>query len=537
MTAVDVAAPARPKIKNLWVYGPMLALAAVVYTVNLRGSLDFDLDEVMYTIAGHHVAGAGSVSWGSQPVAVHPPLYFVLLGAWQLITGTAQGPTLDALFAARWLGALASVATVGVAGLTADRLTRRKSLVVAAMAFVMLDGFLVRFGRTALIEPVAVLAGMLVVWLALRLRSASPSLYIGAVGVASGCALLIKEPLLFTVLVPVVAAALERDWAQLRRAGAAVLLGAAVWAVFPLWALTGGTIRWWWAEHDTSLRRLSGTLQVSGLNRPGVSSAGVFEDTFRTYASGYAIFLLGAAGLVFLAYRSGLFHRRALSAEPAALVALGGVSYAFLAYCVLLGQANEQLTAYTAVPSALLCALAWGARPPKVVLVAGAVTLLAGVLAWTANVALAHDDATVRMGRYLAENRPCERVNATGNALRWAPALPANEVRGFADGREARNAGVGLFLLSPKDSRLYYGNSSPGLDAYVRHEGVRLADFASRRYERIELWSVGTSLRGCASALPPASPAASAARFLLLLGGMVVIVAGGMAVLIRRERP
>jgi len=511
-----------------WVYAGILAVAAAVYLVNLGTALDFDLDEVMYAIAGQNVADAGSVSWGEQPTSVHPPLHFLLVGAWTLLLGSAHGSVVDALFDARYLGAALSVVAVALVGLLARRYTRNGWMIAAAMVVAVVNGFLVRFGRTALIEPTAIVAGLTVVYLALRLRRSPSPIYIGVVGIVSGLALLIKEPLVFTVLVPVLAAALERDGAYLRRTCAAVLVAVLVWGTFPAWAVLNGAGAWWWSEHDTSIQRISGLLQVSGLNRPGVSSTGVFGDTFVTYASGYLTFGLGAIGLLVVAYRGGLFHRRRLRARHASLLAFGVLSYGFLAYCVLLGQANEQLTAYSAVPAVLLCVLAWGRRIPKVVAAALAVIVLVGVAVWSGTVAVSRDDATSRMGRYLTATAPCSPVNATGNALRWAPVLPRNHVEAYRDGGEALQAGVRLFLLSPKDSRMRYGTSSPELDSFVRAYGTLLQQYPSRRYERIELWSVpapGLAVRECGNARPPVSASASVPLFLLLLGSTVALIA------------
>jgi hypothetical protein len=534
-------APSEQHRKDGWIYAGALAVAVVAYLVNLRAAVDFDLDEVMYTIAGQNVAEAGSVSWGAEPTAVHPPVHFLLLGGWMLLNGTAHGPTIDALMGARYLGAMFSVATVALAGLLARRFTRNAWLVGATMLIVTFDGFLLRFGRTGLIEPTAVFAGLLVVYLAVRLRHAPSPVYLGVVGLASGLALLIKEPLLFTIGVPLLAGVLERDWAFFRRATAAAGIGGLIWGAFPLWAVLNGAGGWWWSEHDTSLNRLAGLLQVSGLNRTGVSSTSVFSDTIKTYAGGYLIFGIGAAGLLVLAFRGGVFHQRRLGTRDAALVAFGVLSYGFLAYCVLLGQANEQLTVYSVCPAVLLTVLAWGPAFKGTPVIC-ALAALTGMALWGLNVAAVRDDGTERMSAYLTRNYACVPVNATGNALRWAPALTRNHVESFTDGGAALRAGIRLFLLSPKDSRMLYGNSSPQLDTFVRSYGTPLQSFPSRRYERLELWSVPTAIpatRECGNTRPPVSTQASAATFLTLAGGMTGGVAltmyGWHAVARRRE--
>jgi hypothetical protein len=535
-----VATPADAGPSHVLVFAGAALLAAIAYLVNLRGAVDFDLDEVMYTIAGQNVADHGSVSWGSQPTAVHPPLHFLLLGLWAAVTGTAHAPVLDALMAGRYLGAGVSIVNVVMVGLLCRLYCRDARLIGATMLLAIVDSFLLRFGRTALIEPTAVLAGLLVVYAALRLRRAGSPLSIGVVGVTSGLALLVKEPLLFTILVPGLAAVLERDWAYLRRSAAALLVALLVWAVFPLWAVLGGSGAWWLSEHTTSLDRLAGFLQVSGMNRPGVSATGVFGGTVATYLSGYLILAVGAAGLLKLTWTAGLFHQRRADPKPASLIAFAVLSYGFLGYCVLLGQANEQLTAYSAVPAVLVSVLAWGRPMPRRAVAVCAFTASVGLVAWIANVALAHDDATVRMGRYLTTHDACAPVNATGDAMRWVPVLPRNHVQAIPDGPTALNSGVHLFLLSTKDSAMRYGISSPELDAWVRAHGRPAYQLASRRYDTVELWSVAGPARAAAEPCGNAGPAfaanASSARFVNLLLAAIVLVCAGMYGSHRRGR-
>jgi hypothetical protein len=227
-----------------------------------------------------------------------------------------------------------------------------------------------------------------------------------------------------------------------------------------------------------------------------------------------------------------LFHRRPLSRPAASLVAFGALSYGFLAWCVLLGQANEQLTVYSVGPAVLLAVLPWRRPTPRPVVAACGLAVVVGVATWVATVVVVRDDATVRTGQFLATRAACAPVNATGNALRWAPALPANRVYDFPDGRAAVNAGLHLFLLSPKDSRLRYGTSSPELDAWVRAHGRLLHELDSRRYERIEVWSVPgpAQVTGerCGNDRPPVAANASSAGFLVLLTGVIVLLVAAL---------
>ncbi|XVV15279.1 ArnT family glycosyltransferase [Actinoplanes sp. CA-131856] len=522
-TLLDVARPAEPRYWRRWrpwIYAGAVLTAAVALFTNVRGARDFDLDEVMYALAGQNIAEHGSISWGERLTAVHPPLHFLLLGLWD----RSGEPLIEAMFHARTMGALVTLLTVVVVGLLARRFTASPLLVATAMVMFAADAFVLRFGRTALIEPTAVLAQVTVVYLAIRLRRASSPTYIVVLGCVSGLALLVKEPLLFAMLVPLGVALLRRDWAFLRRSAGSLLVAAAVYAVFPLWATVNGAGSWWLAEHNISAERFFGIKQLSGLNRTGVSSFSVFTDSFAGYAAGYLIFACGAAGLLFLVVRRGLRPD-----EPAAwLMSFGALSYGFLGYCVLLGQANEQLSVYTVVPAVLLTVFTWNGRAAVAVC---AVAVAVSALGWVTNVALARDDATTRMGARITAQLPCVAVNATGNAERWVPVLPRNHVTAFRDGPAAVRSGVQAFLLSGKDSRLRYGTSSPELADWVKGNGRQLYAFSSRRYESIELWVVGsgmTALSECAN--PPRAVAANASSqgFLALLFAALALAAFGV---------
>ncbi|MEU8819203.1 phospholipid carrier-dependent glycosyltransferase [Actinoplanes sp. NPDC048796] len=526
-TLLDVARPAEPRYWRRgrpWIYAGAALTAALALFTNVRGARDFDLDEVMYAVAGQNIAEHGSISWGQQLTAVHPPLHFLLLGLWETVGG--GGSVLEAMFHARTMGALVTLLTVVAVGMLARRFTADPLLVAAAMIIFAVDAFVLRFGRTALIEPTAVMAQVIVVYLAIRLRRASSPTYIVVVGCVSGLALLVKEPLLFVTLVPLAVALLRRDWPFLRRAGGSLLVAAAVYAVFPIWAGLNGAGSWWLAEHNISAERLFGLKQLSGLNRTGVSSFSVFTDSFLGYAAGYLVFALGAAGLLHLVVR----HGRRPDERAAWLMAFGGLSFGFLAYCVLVGQANEQLSVYSVVPAVLLTVLSFDGVARRVTVAVCVAAVAVSALGWVTNVALARDDATTRMGARITAQLPCVAVNATGNAERWVPVLPRNHVTAFRDGPAAVRSGVQAFLLSGKDSRLRYGNSSPELADWVKGNGRQLYGFGSRRYENIELWVVGgmTALSECANPPRPIAANASSSGFLALLFAVLALAAFGV---------
>lgn len=534
-------------------------IAAVGYFTHLDRAPDFDLDEVMYTLAGQNAAGQDSLSWNALPIAVHPPLHFLLLAAWLELTGRSSDGLVQAIFAVRQLTAALSVLNVLLIGALARWYTRgaaahvRGWLVAGAILLAASNGFLLRFGRTGLIEPVALLAGLLVVYLSLRLHRASDPVHVSVVGLITGVALLVKEPLLFTVLTPLLTAVLRRSRADGWRAAAGLMVGFLLWLTFPLWTAINGAGGWFADEHRVSAGRLIGLLQVSGLNRAGVSASGTFAATAWQYAGAYVMFALGAAGLLRAVYRCGVLRGRPADPTVASLVAFGLLGYGFLGYCLVLGQANEQLTVYGSAAAILLGLLGWSVPPgparPAVrwIVVAGcALGVILGVASWTVTFAVGRDDGTVAVGRFVTAALPrCVAVNATGNAMRWAPVLPGNRVASHTSGPDAVGDGVTVFLLSPKDSRFRYGNSSPELDTWVRANGRLLYRAPSRRYESLQVWSVGGppaagSGRDCVAAMPAPAANAPAGQFVLMVAAMLVLLPAAVALWYRRagrQRP
>lgn len=543
-------------------------LSAVFYMVNLSGAPDFSLDETAYALAGRHIGLFDQVTFATDPVRVHPPLFFLATAGWLGLFGKLDAPVLDAIHTARYLNALFDIAIVLLTGVIARLWTRgwndpaaRGRAVVGAMALVSLNGFLLRFGRNVLIEPMAVAVSLAVIVAAWKLRHASMVVYATVVGGLIGLAVLTKMPTLFLVAAPLLGALIARDRAHVYRHLVATVVGGLFWCAFPLWAVWNGDWAQFFDTQTLSIRRLLGLLQVTGLNRPGASPLAALRDTFWQYAGSYLTFLAGAAALAVGLVRWLARRGRVQDAATGQLLGLGVLSFGFVVYSVVVGQSNEQLSVYT-VPAAALLALAMPAvRAPgresatprrsgtlvaRLVAAVGLVAVVADAAAWTAYFPFQDDTASAKAERWIQANVPvCAPINATADVYRWQYTLRTNPVAGYGNGPEALAHGVHWFLVSPKDARFFYGASSPALVSWIESHGTEVFHAHSHTNESISLWRVGTPISPdlttsqCVPPIPdPTGDVAPASRFLVLLGGAIVLdlaVLGGALTWQRRR--
>jgi hypothetical protein len=169
--------------------------------------------------------------------------------------------------------------------------------------------------------------------------------------------------------------------------------------------------------------------------------------------------------------------------------------------------------------------------------------LLFGAFGWTRFYLVEPDDGTTSISNYVAENiAACIPINATGSGTRWSAALPDNPVSTYKYGQESLNAGVHLFLLSPKDARYRYGVMSPEFADWITANGRLVFETPSRSSELLQLWAVGPVLAvaptpDCVTTAPAPLANAPASQFLAVLGGLLLLVGGiGAAVIVSSRR-
>jgi hypothetical protein len=495
------------------------AIGAVFLLWNLDRSPDTQYDEVVYSRADQAVAQDWRLTWTNRPLFVHPPLSFLIQAAWLHLRGAADRSLIEVIEQTRLLAGLTSVGNVVLMAMLTYRLIpsarprRRVALTLLTALLTATDPLLVRYGRMAMIEPLALLSCLVVLHAALTLRGQRASVYVPVLGMLTGLSLLTNEICIFMLLTPAVYALIDRDRALLRRSLAVLAAGVALWSVFLVWSMQLGLFGSFFDVKTVTLQRLIGSVQVTGWNRPGVSFIDGLATQVGQYAGSYIVLAVGAAAMVWLMVHHGGHGHRFLLAW---LI----TSYAFGAYTVLLGTINEQFFVYV-VPAALVASVlvaeaVFGRRmwSSAVALVAIVGVLSFSVGSWV-RFSTTRNDGLARLTSYAATHLPaCETLNTTGDFERFQLLMPNRPVASYATGPAALSHGVNLFVLSDKDAQLRFGNASPALNSWVRAHGTRLAAYPSATYQGLELWRVAGN---------PYDPAVGVERY---PGGDFVITAG-----------
>jgi O-antigen/teichoic acid export membrane protein len=514
-------------------------VAAVALFYNLFTSPDVLYDEAAYTFAAQQVALGWHLTLDNQPLFVHPPLMFLLQGAWLRLTGHASGAVAPAIRAARLLAASVGVADVLLVAALAYRLAggaspRRRRLVTGVITVVTaFDPVLVRYDRQDVIEPFALCVSLLTLHAAWHLRARRALVYVSVTGLLGGLALLTNEITFCLVAVPPLFALLERNWPLLRRSLAALGIAASFLGLFFLWAVELTMAGSFVDVQTSTLQRLIGLEQITGLNVPGVSLVGALLRSVEEYSSSYIVLAVGGVALVWCWSRTNTSSGNYLLAW---LVA----SYAFGAYIVAIGTLNEQFFVYllpaSIVGSVLLAdamlagwirrrirrqrarLVAGSAPAARLPLVAAAAGLaaLAGLstASWLTNYGSA-SDGVVLLDSYIAAKLPaCAAINASGDPEKFSYLLGGRFFSDFSVGPAALADGVHYFILAPTDAVERTGNMSPALASWITAHGTRLADYPSQVYQTLQLWYV------------PASPYDPVADVVNVAGGLYVAAIG-----------
>ncbi|OJY39073.1 hypothetical protein [Pseudonocardia sp. 73-21] len=488
-------APSRGRGEMAVVLGGAV-VAGIALLTGIATSPDTQYDEVVYTRAAQQVAQSWHLTWSNTAFFVHPPLSFLAQAGWLRLLGMQDAPLDQAIVAARVLTAAAAVFAVLLLGLLTAYLapaasrTRGLVLVGLVVGIAALDPVMLRYGRLALIEPLALIAAMLTLCLAIRLRDAGAVVYVPVVGLATGLTLLTKEVTAFCLFTPVVHALLSRDRRRIGVTAGGFAWGLGLWLLFPLWAYALGLSTDFIDVKFATFERLLGLVQITGWNRPGVSFASAVVAQLGAYATSYVFLALGGIALLWL-------MTRAVVGAARWLLAWLVTSYAFAAYMVLFGTLNEQFFVYI-LPAAIVgTVLAADAaltrvRAPRargvVAVVAAVVVLGTSATGWvrlytTDNAAIFAITALIR------DTVPaCATISVTGDPDRFSYLLPGTRVATFATGEGAQAHGVHLFVLSDKDVASGYGDATAGLVRFVRAHGTRVTRHDTFTYDGLELW-------------------------------------------------
>jgi hypothetical protein len=447
-------------------------------------------------------AAAGRLLLPDPRIGPVSPLHAVAVGAWLRLTGpdTDTETTLEATVRAarapsRALVAGAVVLTTilslllmrvgpgsgAAAGPGPAPPQGRRAALLAAAATALLaaaDPLLVRTGRVATGTALALalaLATLAVAWAAPRPGSPRRLALLAA---GSGLALLASPLALPLLLVPTVAALLERRRRAARHALAALGLGVALWTALPLWAawqgLDAGQAVWLLGRSpdrgSPAASPLSWLLAAAGL------AAAVWAWRRRRHARLLAWVAATAAGAAAATLLGWPAEQALPFALPAAAAAVG----------LTLANAWRPAAAAAATPR----------RPPRarvaalVAVAAGGLVLAQGA-DWAARYGGRPDDALGRLAGVVgARLADCSAVNASGPDDRARLLAAGVSVTEFASGPAARASGVRYFALTGP-AQAQRGRSGPDLARWVRQHGRRLADLPSPTFSRVQLWQVG----------------------------------------------
>jgi O-antigen/teichoic acid export membrane protein len=502
-----------------WLIAVCVGVAVGGLGYNLFSSPDVLYDEAVYTWAAQQVAQGWHLTLDNQPLFVHPPLMFLLQAGWLRLTGQATAALPSAIRSARLLAASAGAADVlliaamgyRLAGAAAPRQRRAITIVVACIAAV--DPVLSRYDRQNVIEPYALAAGLLTLHAAWHLADRGALPYVSVTGLLGGLTLLTNQITFALVVVPLLAAILQRDWPLIRRSAAALAISFAFALSFLAWAAEIGLSGSFVTVQTSTLQRLIGLVQITGLNVPGVSLVGSLRQSLSQYSSSYIVLAVGLAALVWCCLRSNSRSGNFLTAWLLASYGLG-------AYIVAAGTLNEQFFVYL-LPAGMVGSVLFadalivgrdrgqgrrrgrrrrqrrrlGGRGLR--LAAGiaccAVVLGLSTVSWAADY-IGPGNGAVRASQFIAARLPvCAAVNASGDAQKYSYMLGGRSLPSFYVGPAALADGVHYFLLAPNDATEREGDMSPALAAWIRDNGQRLADFPSPVYRTVQLWHVPAS--------------------------------------------
>jgi 4-amino-4-deoxy-L-arabinose transferase-like glycosyltransferase len=368
------------------VLGVLVAVLALTLRLfHLNYGVDIYIDETEYANIAQSVARTGHIDLFGAPFFLHPPLFFLLAGAYLKLLGPLRDP-LSTVFAIRVivvvLGALSAFVIFQIVHIVAG-----KGAALVASAIFLLDPYAIYLNSENMLQTPALFWLLVGYWTLLGAPIAGAVLAPGrrrtlATGICFGLGLLTEDTTFFLSMLPLLL--LLVTGLSLSRRTAIALLGIAVLTYIPYPLIAALVGQWPHFMHAklAGMQRVAGILQVTGFHHKGapsfLSSLLARLDLFGTT---YLISLTG--GLALLLVLS--FGRE----RARVLVAWAAGAYAYLGYDVLHGTLETQFFYYLVVPALMLTACAGpimlrtrlGHRYRRASLGAGLLTLVA-LLCW-----------------------------------------------------------------------------------------------------------------------------------------------------------
>ncbi len=510
---------------------------------------DIFSDEIVYTRVSLRTAVEGALVWDSgKTFVVHPPLYFMLAGAFYGLTGDPSTPMYAPgdIFAEVYHMRLFNTILAGLTAVILFWLGKRLRggwLGILLAGLFILDPFGLRINRRAMLETLAAFFALGGMALLLAGQENEPRAIPRAIwaGLLMGAALLAKELTFTAPLVVVVFGMWEiaRWFRYVSKANIQTLLspfvsvGIAVltYSIYPIWMLTTGGWERFASVKILSLQRLFGLVQLSGWNRPGLSLFEMLQQRLTDYGSTYLILALGGAATLWIF----LFGKEQRAGRL--LAAWGLMLYPFYAFVALFGSGNDQFFYFLLMPAIVLFGYAlfvplgdshqWlksllrASRVRVAARLIAALVLIAvlsyNITRWWTAYGVGIDNGYYQLAEYVKANLPeNEPINASGDSIKFHYFFPDYLTTVASTPEEAQKSGVQYFALAPKDVQGRYGRITPELASWIAANGELLFTTHGNSYGEIDLYRIG-------AATPPARPLSSveAMPFIPAQGGAV----------------
>jgi 4-amino-4-deoxy-L-arabinose transferase-like glycosyltransferase len=498
-------APTRRAVPVSVLSAGVFLLAATLRLVSVGRSADLFVDELIYRQLGVSAGQGGFPRTSEGLFFLHPPGYFYVEAGWNKLVGTSPD-LVTGVYQDRLVNAFLGAATAVLVLLLVTRAGSRTGGVVAALLFT-LDPYIIRQNDRVMLDTqtvLFVLAGYLVLLtLAREPLPGRPRPRALAAGLLFGLALLTKDHSALITVLPLLLALLL-GWGPPRRL-LLVTLGAAVvpYGLYVALVSVYGHLAPFWYNKSHGVARLIGIIQESGFHAAGTPSlTSRLIDQVTTFASTYALLLLGPVALVVLLRRKdpvlrmlGLFYLCA------------GLT---LAFALAHGTLEEQALYLLIVPTLVVLGAALGVaverfrqpdgrRALRTVLVVSLVGFLTATVAFSgvsyAKVHSGSDDGYARLRAYMTGHVPVGSAviaadgGASGGISSWA--LRDRYVMGDWVTPEARTRASARYLVVPwKVIDQGYGTMDARTARHLAGEGHLLFAFHGRTYGTLALYEL-----------------------------------------------
>jgi 4-amino-4-deoxy-L-arabinose transferase-like glycosyltransferase len=371
----------------------ILAAAAILRLASIDAKPGWQWDEVVYTEVAsnllHHGIPYEHIALGERlaPDAYQPAAYFWVLAGWFRVTG-------DGIAQARVLGALCSLAALGLLSLAVGRIYGQRPAMIAAAAMAV-DGWLVFVQRIGYIENFLLL--LIAAFVACYERRR-----IVLAATLAGAAFAVKYTGIITPATYLAVWLITGREHRRHLAGLAAMV-ASFTAVTGITVATDGW-RVWQQASVIQVKRVLGMQSSGGTLTSPTAALHLMLVQYWVFLPSLVIAIIGTAVLVRLAWRCYQARSFAPAREDALFAGWGGVGVLIM---VASSLRFPQYFALTLIP---LYVLAWSriarlASPVKAAALTGAV-ILASLTSVALRVALPDDNVLASVRQYAAVSIP-----------------------------------------------------------------------------------------------------------------------------------